>query len=391
MIKIWRYALAAFILAGLTGALYRYMVAFGGLVGVNLINVRHAHTHLMYFSWATPALFALIAVRIRSRFEKPVPVIAVRAMWASLLLGLAAYGSFLAFGYQPVAFGSARIPPSVILAGLNMIAWYGFVAGYRIQTKGIERTRGIRLLDTSLIFLVLATLGAWGISIIAPLGLNGELWPVVMTHIFLEFFTEGWLMLAVIGLIYLSIREPEESSRALDMAGVLLVVGICVSVLLGLPRSLVPIPAQVLARFGGSFMSVGLLIYVRVLWTSGPHWRAPSIFLALKTAILFIVCVTPMIWWSDFYAERILYLHLHLLGFVTVGIITVAARTWPGRWTAGRAMFTASVTIVLISLLPMTFVIPASLRGGWVLYGMAAAAPLPVLAAIALLVRSRGL
>lgn len=122
MNRIWRFSLAAFVLAGFTGALFRYMSVAGAVAGLSLVNIRHAHTHLMYFAWATPAVFSLIAFHIARSFDREVPRLAKRSMVACLILGLTAYGSFLLFGYQPVQMGSVRIPPSVIVAGLNMIA-----------------------------------------------------------------------------------------------------------------------------------------------------------------------------------------------------------------------------------------------------------------------------
>jgi len=52
----WRTSLTFFVLAGLTGFLFRLELTYGGSFGMNLVNVRHAHSHLMYFGWATPAL-----------------------------------------------------------------------------------------------------------------------------------------------------------------------------------------------------------------------------------------------------------------------------------------------------------------------------------------------
>ena len=60
----WQGALAFFVLAGLTGVLFRFGVAEGVTFGFNLGYIRHAHSHTMYFGWVTPALMALIASRL---------------------------------------------------------------------------------------------------------------------------------------------------------------------------------------------------------------------------------------------------------------------------------------------------------------------------------------
>ena len=53
-------ALAVFVLAGATGAFMRFGLLYG-MAGLSYANVRHAHSHLMYFGWVTPALIALKA------------------------------------------------------------------------------------------------------------------------------------------------------------------------------------------------------------------------------------------------------------------------------------------------------------------------------------------
>lgn len=57
---IWGGALVLFIVAGVTGVFFRFGVAYGWTGGLNLENIRHAHSHLMYFGWGTPLLMGLL-------------------------------------------------------------------------------------------------------------------------------------------------------------------------------------------------------------------------------------------------------------------------------------------------------------------------------------------
>jgi hypothetical protein len=55
---LWQLPLICFIIAGITGLLYRL-----GLVGIhvwdlNLEHIRHAHSHLMFFCWAVLLLLS---------------------------------------------------------------------------------------------------------------------------------------------------------------------------------------------------------------------------------------------------------------------------------------------------------------------------------------------
>src|SRR5690606_19677098 len=57
---LWRAALACFVIAGASGALLRFGFLYGLPRGIDASHLRHAHSHFMYFSWATPAIAALM-------------------------------------------------------------------------------------------------------------------------------------------------------------------------------------------------------------------------------------------------------------------------------------------------------------------------------------------
>ncbi len=376
----------AFTIAAATGAFFRLSAAYGNTAGFNLLNVRHAHTHLMYFAWVTPALFLLINVRISEWTGRPAPKLSVISTSSALCLGLLSYFPFLIYGYAPVDLGFATVPPSVVIAGLNMLAWYGFIAGYLRHTKGTDRPLFVSMFDAGLLFLALSTLGAWGISILTPLGLEGILWPTALTHLFLDYFSEGWLLFGVLGLAAYAIPVQENARKMVNTAQWMLIAGTAVSFLLGMPKSFISESAQVLARIGGSLMAVGLFAFLLILWRSASGaWRVPLSFLAFKSGGLFIVSVTPMIWWYDLFGERILYLHVSLLGFVSLGILAAFSRTWPKWDTPARVWMSRAVVLVVLSLVPLTSFWPSTLRGPWIIYFPAWAALGPVLAGILIL------
>ncbi len=376
---VWRGAVLAFTLAAATGAFFRFSLAYGFPSGINLANARHAHSHLMYFAWVTPALFLLITARVRALTGREAHKAGKLGMVSALILGWLSYIPFLLFGYSPMTIGTFTLPPSVILAGLNMFSWYLFIWGYARQTRGVQRRRAIALFDGALLFLVLASLGAWGISVATPLGADGLVLTTAFTRIFLNYFSEGWLLLAVLGLAISFVEEDRGATKAMTVATWMLVAGISISFLLGMPRSLVSPPAQLLARIAGSFMAVGLLVICRQIFRrSDGVWKVPALFLALKTLGLFIVCITPTIWWSDLYAERLLYLHVHLLGFVSLGIIAAAHQIIGVTGRAQRFWMNLAVSLVVLSLLPLTMFWPGGLKGGWILFEMAWPALLPV-------------
>ena len=103
---LWIGAVLAFALAAATGAFFRFSLAYGFNTGINLENARHAHSHLMYFAWVTPALFLLIAARIKKMFGRDIPNACMAGIAGSLVLGWLSYVPFVLFGYDSISIGS---------------------------------------------------------------------------------------------------------------------------------------------------------------------------------------------------------------------------------------------------------------------------------------------
>ena len=414
---LWRGALGCLILAGLTGVLFRFGVSSGFTLGLDLGNVRHAHSHLMYLGWATPALFALMARQLPALTGRAFSPAVKGVIWATIGGALVAYPLFMAFGYRSVALGEARVPPAAVAAGLNMLVWYGFVALYVRARRGGMRTRALLLWDLALAFLVLASLGAWGLSMLKPLGIDDPAWTKALTHLFLDLFSEGWFVLAVLGLAYAALKPDVRTAGHWSLW--LVCIGLPVTFALGMPASLVPPALKVVARLGSLLVAVGLLVNVWILWgsfegkdegegggfrqalrsllplsLSSPFdpralWAIPLVLLWAKLVVQLVLSLWPGVWWAELHSLRVFYLHLMLLGFVTLGLVAAATHVWGRTATRGRLWLYAAVLLVIASLLPLTPAWPPAWRGSWTLVAAAWIALTPVAAAAWMLVRGR--
>jgi hypothetical protein len=382
-------ALALFILAGLTGSLLRYGQLQGLPAGLSLVNVRHAHSHLMYFGWVTPALMGLIAAWLPRFSGRPLSRHFQWAMGAAVIAAALAYVPFLLFGYQPAEIGGTRLPISVFAATLNVLAWYAYAFLYFKATRGATRVRALRFWDAALIFMILASFGAWGVAAVSRLGVEDPFWSLAMTHLFLDLFSEGWFVLAMLGLAYAA-HEPARASAA-RWGEQLIVIGLPVLFLLAMPVNLVPGGLRAIAGLGGLLVGVGLLLAIAALWPAVPGgvggWRLPLALLALKAIIGLGMVLPRAALWAQQNGLRIFYLHTLLLGFITLGMM-VATREIRGRAAvAGQRWLAAAVLILLSLLLPMTGIWPAALGGRWALQAAAVASLGPVLVAAWMLLR----
>jgi hypothetical protein len=389
--RAWLIALGCFILAGATGAWLRFGLLYGFPEGIFYTNVRHAHSHFMYFGWVTPALMALMACHVIqaeqlavSRRRRQRRFLAV--IGATFILALLAFFAFLPYGYQAAEIGGRRLPLAVIASSLNMLAWYAFAAVYWGATWRLPRNHALRLWDLALVFLILASLGAWGIALARPLQLTEAIWSLALAQLFLDLFAGGWFVLALLGLAYAA-RPAAARQWPAQWGEGLLIMGLPVIFLLNLPADLLPASVRLLAGVGGVLVSAGLLANVWALWPDQAAWRVPLIFLAVKAVALLVMSVPAGALWAEAMALKVSYLHWLLLGFVTLGLVAAAADAWGREAAGGWQWLTATVLLLFVSLIPLTRLWPLAWSGRWAVQFAAWVALGPVVAATAMLLR----
>jgi hypothetical protein len=363
--------LAWFILAASTGAMIRYWMLAGFPAGLNYGNVRHAHSHLMYFGWVTPLLMALISGNLSRRLGGAIVSSFRRVIAVVLILSVTTYPAFFLWGYQPAQLGGKTIPISVILSGLNILAWYVFMGLYFHHTCGLSRRAPLRYWDASLVFLALASLGAWGRAALVSLHIDDVFITTAMVHLFLDLFADGWFLLAVLGLAYAAF--PDLVKEPAGKEDWFIFLGLPLTFLLGVPVDLTP--ASLLA------------VHFRRLWPRlrrqpGSVWLIPALFLGLKAGLEAGVSITPLAVWGERMGLRIFYLHVFLLGFVSLSLLAAASNLWGETFIQRRAWMTVAVLALLASLLPLTGLWPKSWFGHWALAFAFLAATGPVLVAL---------
>jgi len=352
----------------------------------------------MYFGWVTPALMALIAANLPLITNRPLSPRFKGPIIMSLVSGLLAFVPFLLYRYTPANLCGRSIPLSVIAAGFNVIGWYWFVLVYWQTTRGAARNYPLQLWDGALVSLIFASMCDWGLAIITRLGIEDPFRSLAMTHIFLDTFSCGWFLLGVLGVAY--VTRPNLAGDQLPSWSInLVVIGMPVLFLLGMPLHVVPPAVRWLGAAGASLVAAALLGHVWVLWklavqgedysvndrqgrlerSAEPvspvpehcllntdywqRWRLPLFFLALTALTLVATGIPSVARWVAASGVRVLHLHWMLLGFVTLGLVTGAQEKWGRTAVAGWPWIAASTIILIISLLPLTTLWPVVLRG----------------------------
>ncbi len=382
--RVWRLALATFVVAASTGLVLRLVPLVGAMPGLEYANIRHAHSHLMYFGWATPLLMALVAAGARGGGRRDAPG-SGRIVGTTFVVAWASYLPFLVAGYDPIVVGGVRLPVSVVAATLNVAAWWWFAAWYARARRGRAGDPGRWLVDGAVGLLVAASVGALSRGVVGALGTTDPLALQAPIHAFLDLFVDGWVLLAVLGLAWWALAPTRSLARWVVPT---LVVGVVPTFLLTLSPDLLPGSVRAVAATISIAGLVALGKVVGALWpatTARPAWRFVLVLVAVRLVAGAVVVVPAWASWALGGGLRVLHLHVMGLGVLTGGLVAAAVDRdlLPARQARH---WRVAVTSVLASLVLLTDLWPTTLGGPWVRYVVAAAASLPLAAAIASLV-----
>lgn len=398
--------MASFVLAAGTGAYYRFSLIYP-LPGV-LEFVRHAHSHLMFFSWVTPALILLVGLALTRRGlnSRGFGLLALLAVVG----GLATYLPFLKSGYHMASWwGSRPLPVSMLVSGANGAVWYALVALYLRATWREPRDRVLRLLDGAIALMVVSTVAVAGL---AYLGASGQVQRVLMLALvdwFLTVFADGWFGLAILALAAFHVSAARLARFPLGLLVWVLVAAMSV-------RSV--------ARFGTNGLALGWtsgvdaaasataaliwLALVSALWRTGtvdelagtPEAGTPLprgatlllrqlalLLLAVKGVVELVGAVPAAHAWVFQQPLHIFFLHAFLLGAVSLSLIAAMRVALGAGAFQGAVAFTVAVAVMVAALLPFTPLWPRALAGAWALHAAAYTSLGPLLVAIWALLR----
>ena len=361
--KVWQLSLLSFIIAAITGFLYRYGMLYPMPDSLNFANIRHAHSHLMFFNWVSPPIMIWIASQLISSSDSRSIAKFNSCFYVMIFLGFLSYPFFLLYGYHSVPIGSAALPLAAIISGLVMITWYWFGWLYFRRRKAAGNSLPFLFFDAALIALLISSLGAWGVSIFQFTPVDSPQISSAMTHFFLAVFTEGWAVLGILGIMW----QKAETSELSHNSGWLwqpILFGSMLIFPFSLSESVITPAMHYTAKLGTVLIAISLTLnlyhFLKSASFKGVIWKTILGLIALK--ILFqIAAVLPTGIWPGEHGLRVLYLHLLLLGIVSILLIHVFN---PNSHHLAKIVFTLSVLLILLSLAmisgywPVGFAVP---------------------------------
>jgi hypothetical protein len=319
-------AVAALMIAAWTGVLMRFGMVYGFPAWAqNFGAMRHAHSHLMYFGWVTVVLMALIWAALPRLTGRPLPRGVFWQMALTTSMALLSFPAFWLNGYGLTTIGSARLPLGSMVATFNGLTWFVFMALYVRATRGLPlRPLPVQLWDWALLLLAFASVGAIGLVGVIMTGTSNMLLQQIFLHQFLDLFAVGWFNLALLGLLWSSVRiERQATAPRLPVFSLALLL--TPTFLLGVSPALLPPMLFWVAAIANVGAALLLGVHGVQIWRR--RHDLPSLTWLALSGLATVVVVAGLLLWPDLWRQlasgqmRVFYLHVLLLVWVSTALV----------------------------------------------------------------------
>ena len=160
--------------------------------------------------------------------------------------------------------------------------------------------------------------------------------------------------------------------------------------LVGLPRAHTPELWPLIGSAAAGLVAAGLALICVRMWEGLDLWsRRVFVLLSVKIVMLAAVAIPPLADWGLGMGLRLFYLHLALVGVVTLGLAVMAHRQWGARVAGVLNGWLVAALALLVSILPLTGLWPSALGGRWVFQVALSGAVIATLAVVVGLVVGR--
>ena len=167
-------------------------------------NMMHGHSHVAMLGWVYLALYVLIGHFFlpKKTWAKPIYT------WLFWFIQITVLGMMISFPIQ--GYGAV----SISFSTLHILASYLFC--YLVwRDQEIKNPQIVLLLKTSLILLVISTLGIWSLGPIAVLGGRGSTFYQLAIQFYLHFQFHGWFTFSVLALILSVLSQNSPFNRTI--------------------------------------------------------------------------------------------------------------------------------------------------------------------------------
>lgn len=307
------------LIATILGAFLRF-VHVVQVPGINFKYVLHAHSHVAFLGWVYMGLFLLLVNKLVPEDRRNRKAYS-RLYWLNQFSVIGMLLSFPAQGYALF---------SIVFSTLHILLSYFFAVAVWKDTTTLKAKPILYFLRASLIFMIISSAGPWALAVIMAKGMAGSDLYELAIYFYLHFQYNGWFTFALIALLLeftgnpLPEKEGKLFFRLLAVATVPAYAGSVLFVQASFYASFVSFLASSLELFAFGYLVKLFFIHSKetaiLRGLTGVFIKIAVACLFLKTAIQIGASFV-----TAFHIRHFLigYLHLVLLGFVSIMLLTM--------------------------------------------------------------------
>lgn len=326
--KFFHLAFILFIVTALSGIWMR-AIPFVSNPLLNYENILHGHSHIAILGWAFFGLFIVFLAILWPNLKEKKHAIALTISIFSVSIVM-----FFAFLYE--GYGTL----SIIMSTLHIFVEYWAVYFIYKQLKAQEHLPkvGRLFIKGSLITLVISTIGPFALGYLGATGLRDTDFFDMSIYFFLHFQYNGFLFLFLIGLFIFILHD-----KKLKLSNTLMNYGFWIYFIALFPWFISAILwadlgnlARIIANIGSVGQFAGVLVIILAIKQVRQSIKntfskltfvsiISTLFLLVVKSMMEIGLIVPSLSELVFTTRSVIigYLHLTLLGFVSVFILTL--------------------------------------------------------------------
>lgn len=318
-----RFVLLNLSVLAFVGLILRYKIVFS-LSWIDQKHLLHGHSHFAFSGWVTHALMLLLIHVTGVATHKP--RIINRLLWLNILCSFGMLFSFAVQGYGAI---------SITFSTASIILGYVFCVLMWRQSGALHSVPARWLLRTALVCHVVSSIGAFSLAVMMATHTVHQNWYLAAVYFFLHFEYNGWFILSLLAIFFEKFHELSDSKSGKKLAATLAICAFPTYFLSTLWMKL-PIIVYIVVVLTAILQLVAWFRILAVCYNHRDRFKA--LFPGFSCQIFIIAALAMSIkvvlqcgstipalsnWAFGFRPIVIGYLHLVLLGVVSLGILAM--------------------------------------------------------------------
>jgi len=342
--------ISLFIVATL-GVIMRYKIAFS-FPFLNQKNIQHAHSHFAFAGWISQTLFFFLTHSLRSLNTDKKFRYYNYLLWANWItsLGMLIFFMLQGYGFYSIFFSSLSILISFVFA---IIFWP--------DIKYYQNLISRQWFKWALVFMLLSSLGTLSLTLMMATKNIHQHTYLASVYWYLHFQYNGWFFFACMGLLYDYLGRKYAHFATKDLAFRLIAYSCVPAYGLSILWMQLPIWLEIVFALAALAQALG---WSNILYHAYKHKVLKEFdFIQPLKWLLFIIAIAGSIKFAlqlgstipavsqlafGFRSIVIAYLHLVLLAFISLFLITYAYMT---KLSIFNKYSFASITIFVVGVL----------------------------------------